>query len=551
MNNIQTFICGSSAAIALILSSNVLAGPACDPFEKQVSVDEGLTWHDADDRATAPTQTIGQTLQYRFTVSDCSVNAVDYEYYRFRDVKIGLADWSAWVDFGPAPIVVTSDTVAVNYRGVPVNFGVLSQTLTSCDKDGFFPNTAALTVETPGKAVIEEYSDSAYVKCEEPVIGRLGDYVWEDLNANGIQDAGEPGISGVVVDLYDAGANGVCDSTNADDSFLDTTSTDSDGYYLFDNLNAANYCVVFPEAAAALDCSSKDGNRGVAVYTSTTVGDDTAVDSNAFSNGTTAVVALAQGAEDLTIDAGLFCKDEGSCDLTLEKSCRVETPPTPPLGGKCDGKIKEFSLVWNGADGVNLSPLSPLTSSVASVDNGDTVVFSSNGSSDNDVYVALSGGATGQSVFHLSCSDESMNTPDDCDKALGDGNKNSTAYRNNWSLSGLVGADDAGFTCPSAQPTDPTDSAGFGDHCDLETRVSSCFDENGNQLHKPASITLRYLGNGVVNECLDNEASRAGVKPPVCSGDLPANAVVTAIMDRKSKDSALLESLALHQAILL
>ena len=31
---------------------------------------------------------------------------------------------------------------------------------------------------------------------------KLGDFVWDDLNGDGIQDPGEPGVEGVVVNLY-------------------------------------------------------------------------------------------------------------------------------------------------------------------------------------------------------------------------------------------------------------------------------------------------------------------------------------------------------------
>jgi hypothetical protein len=34
----------------------------------------------------------------------------------------------------------------------------------------------------------------------------LGDFVWIDLNGNGIQNAGEPGLNGVTVNLLDAAA---------------------------------------------------------------------------------------------------------------------------------------------------------------------------------------------------------------------------------------------------------------------------------------------------------------------------------------------------------
>ena len=36
----------------------------------------------------------------------------------------------------------------------------------------------------------------------EPV--SIGDYVWEDIDGDGIQDVNEPGISGVTVRLYTA-----------------------------------------------------------------------------------------------------------------------------------------------------------------------------------------------------------------------------------------------------------------------------------------------------------------------------------------------------------
>jgi hypothetical protein len=60
-----------------------------------------------------------------------------------------------------------------------------------------------------------------------PVLVNLGDFVWNDLNANGIQDSGEPGISGVIVTL---------DGTT-------TTTTDANGAYAFTNLPAGVHAV--------------------------------------------------------------------------------------------------------------------------------------------------------------------------------------------------------------------------------------------------------------------------------------------------------------------
>ena len=61
--------------------------------------------------------------------------------------------------------------------------------------------------------------------------GQLGDFVWKDLNQNGIQDLGEPGIPGVTVTLIKPSG------------FVVTATTDATGFYLFTGLAAGNYSV--------------------------------------------------------------------------------------------------------------------------------------------------------------------------------------------------------------------------------------------------------------------------------------------------------------------
>ena len=56
----------------------------------------------------------------------------------------------------------------------------------------------------------------------------VGDRVWSDLNANGLQDAGEAGIENVVVSLYEV-ATGTLIGTRASDS----TGKYQCKYYLF------------------------------------------------------------------------------------------------------------------------------------------------------------------------------------------------------------------------------------------------------------------------------------------------------------------------------
>ena len=52
--------------------------------------------------------------------------------------------------------------------------------------------------------------------------GNLGDRVWLDEDENGLQDAGEPGVEGVQLSVYDSF-----------DNLINTTTSDSDGLWNF------------------------------------------------------------------------------------------------------------------------------------------------------------------------------------------------------------------------------------------------------------------------------------------------------------------------------
>jgi hypothetical protein len=62
--------------------------------------------------------------------------------------------------------------------------------------------------------------------------GKIGDFVWHDIDRDGLQDPSEPGIEGVTVTLKDGLGN-----------LLATTTTDQDGFYLFQGLCAGDYGV--------------------------------------------------------------------------------------------------------------------------------------------------------------------------------------------------------------------------------------------------------------------------------------------------------------------
>ncbi|MCB9157078.1 MAG: hypothetical protein H6645_08180 [Caldilineaceae bacterium] len=76
----------------------------------------------------------------------------------------------------------------------------------------------------------------------------LGNYVWADLNANGLQEAGEPGISGALVELLNPDGS---QATDAAGNPVAPVTTGGDGLYHFGSLLPGDYIVqVTPPAAS-------------------------------------------------------------------------------------------------------------------------------------------------------------------------------------------------------------------------------------------------------------------------------------------------------------
>ncbi len=142
--------------------------------------------------------------------------------------------------------------------------------------------------------------------------GSIGDYVWNDLNKNGIQDAGEPPIGNVTVTLTYPNS-----STTA-------TTTDANGFYIFNNLSAGTYTVTFTTPAGMLATSSNQGS------------DDTK-DSDPVSGAVSVALTANQARTD--VDAGFYLSSASS------SSCGV-------------GYVtKNTTLVTNGSFATNtLSP---------------------------------------------------------------------------------------------------------------------------------------------------------------------------------------------------
>jgi uncharacterized repeat protein (TIGR01451 family) len=267
------------------------------------------TFFDNDNR-------IAVTLNNANTSGKDFLDAVDPHgyFYHVLDGKIvpgGLIE----VD-GPGAVTVTMDGSSGQYRfltdGTPGEY-----TLTVTPPPGYFidpsrlpaglvfdptggPNPTRLGVgeSTTAAGYLTDWSGAAnpyyytfYLASDAPIVlnnnfplakpCRLGDRVWEDLDADGIQDAGEPGFSNVVVRLLNADLNAVT-----------STVTDVNGYYFFDGLAPNNWTIEVDPPLGYINTLFK-----VATTNDTADSDVCRACGNVW-------VALPSGSTNLNLDAG-------------------------------------------------------------------------------------------------------------------------------------------------------------------------------------------------------------------------------------------------------
>ncbi|MCP4030961.1 MAG: hypothetical protein GY734_06920, partial [Herbaspirillum sp.] len=133
-------------------------------------------------------------------------------------------------------------------------------------------------------------------------LASIGNYVWNDVNADGIQESGESGINDVTVMLYrDTDGDGIAEPDSDDGRYAAITQTGDDGtgnqgYYSFNDLTPGSYFMVFIKP---------DGYS----FTQQDQGSDDGVDSDVNPNlSRTSVTVLEAWENDLTWDAGLYEK---------------------------------------------------------------------------------------------------------------------------------------------------------------------------------------------------------------------------------------------------
>ncbi len=152
----------------------------------------------------------------------------------------------------------------------------------------------------------------------------IGDIVWWDQNGDGAHDAGEPGISGVTIDLTYAGVDGTLG--NSDDLSFSST-TDSGGGFLFADLPSGNYEVAVSGGLPAGMVATYDEDGGL---------DEQSI-----------VTGLLIDSFHLTADFGYIGTGEIGDLVWLDLNADgVQDPVEPGIPNVA------LELVWYGGDGV-------------------------------------------------------------------------------------------------------------------------------------------------------------------------------------------------------
>ena len=157
---------------------------------------------------------------------------------------------------------------------------------------------------TPGNGFNngEDDADKEPVNVSKTPYGSIGDFVFFDTNNNGVQDAGEPGINGVTVQLQDS--NMVA---------IDSMITAGGGKYLFDSLTSGTYFVKFFAPSGQTFVAPNQGG-------------DPAKDSNAGESGTPGKTNA------ITIDTSLPVSDIGRNNPTIDAGLNKVVTPYGSIG---------------------------------------------------------------------------------------------------------------------------------------------------------------------------------------------------------------------------
>lgn len=167
-------------------------------------------------------------------------------------------------------------------------------------------------------------------------LGSIGDFVWEDLNRNGLYEVGEPGINGITVELYSEFGQLLRTTVTANDA------NNNPGYYEFAGLTDGVYQVRFLPFGEYLLTQQQSGESNGSKPDPVT--------------GFTPYITMSNSQQILDIDAGVI---ERSCNppvIDAENSCLHVGDTFDPMSGvsatDCNGNdiTDDIVVTFNDVD---------------------------------------------------------------------------------------------------------------------------------------------------------------------------------------------------------
>ena len=175
---------------------------------------------------------------------------------------------------------------------------------TSVDNNATYVSSfPEITVPTVTSGMNNHTYDFGFIRPKVSV----GNFVWIDSDADGIQDQGEPGLAGAILTLTNMSGNPV---TNVLGQVVGSQTTASNGAYLFENLPPGQYKVniTYPAGYQATTASA---------------GSDLAVDSS--TDTATSVNLPNNGDADLTLDFGVVVTPSTTTTTTTSSTTSTTT----------------------------------------------------------------------------------------------------------------------------------------------------------------------------------------------------------------------------------
>ena len=177
------------------------------------------------------------------------------------------------------------------------------------------------------------------IKVVQDACQSLGNLVFNDINNNGVHDVNEPGIPNLSLTLFSVGPDGV--KGTADDSLMNTTTTDATGKYLFTGLDNGTYYVKFSVPTNMLS-STGNGPYDVSGFGAfePSVSSKNDEDHGTTMTGTTMVMS---DIVTLTLSGNPVNDGDTDANTNLSIDFGLYTPIIP----KCAEKLIIGNLIWS------------------------------------------------------------------------------------------------------------------------------------------------------------------------------------------------------------